>query len=100
MAFYPDKNNPMRLFGFQKPFPKIYIFYRFLFTTDPSFPVSVEEWKKEWELINSVILEMNQKLDNYTQDSVEMCIRDRPQGGRFHIDQRGVAGIGDGDLPD
>lgn len=36
-------------------------------------PISVEEWKKEWELINSVISEMNLKLDNYAQDSVEIA---------------------------
>lgn len=36
-------------------------------------PISVEEWKKEWELINSVISEMNLKLDNYDQDSVDIA---------------------------
>lgn len=36
-------------------------------------PVSVEEWKKEWELINSVISEMNLKLDNYSQDSIDIA---------------------------
>lgn len=36
-------------------------------------PISVEEWKKEWELINSIISEMNLKLDNYAQDSIDIA---------------------------
>lgn len=36
-------------------------------------PISVEEWKKEWELISGVISNMNLGLDNYAQDSIEIA---------------------------
>lgn len=36
-------------------------------------PISVEEWKKEWEKINSIISGMNLKLHSYAQDSIEIA---------------------------
>ena len=36
-------------------------------------PISVEEWKKEWEKINSIISGMNLNLSSYTQDSIEIA---------------------------
>lgn len=36
-------------------------------------PISVQEWRKEWKLINGVISDMDLNLDNYTQDSLAIA---------------------------
>lgn len=35
-------------------------------------PISIEEWEKEWGQINAVISEMDLRVDNYKQDSMEI----------------------------
>ena len=37
MSFYPMESNLMSAFHFQKPFPKIHIFHRFILSTFPAF---------------------------------------------------------------